>query len=422
MTASPRRQQRNHQQPQPEREELPQHQNAAPPQMRHRAALHLTTTLSALLSLPSVWPNLKNASPDSRPSSLSRLSELSAQHPDLAPYLTREMAVRARQFMNGVALYRQHPAQRALEQTNVIWQSGTTLLRDYAPKSLHAPIILVVPSLINRFSILDLQPRHSLLRELAMHGFRPLVVDWDMPGEDEKNFSLNDYITRRLLPALHFATREGAVHVMGYCMGGNLALALACLMPEKIRSLSLLATPWDFHAGYRAAGQDGQSLEEKLAPWLSKDAPMPVEVVQSVFTGFQPLHAFRKFSSFAAMEASSNDAARFVLTEDWLNDGVPLTARAARDCFGDWCARNILAKNQWRVAGHSIDPSQVILPSYVVVPGKDRIVPPESAMPLAHALPHAVRHEPMMGHIGIMASKDAPERVWKPLINWLGTH
>jgi polyhydroxyalkanoate synthase subunit PhaC len=186
--------------------------------------------------------------------------------------------------------------------------------------------------------------------------------------------------------------------------------------------LSLLATPWDFHAGYEATGQSGTVLEEKLSPWLKTDDLLPIEVVQSIFTSFQPLHAFRKFSSFAELEPSSFDAKRFVATEDWLNDGVPLTAPAARECFGDWCARNLTAKNEWRVGNQIIDPKKLTLPSYVVVPGKDRIVPPESSMPLAHALTHAVRHEPMMGHIGIMAGAQALHQVWVPLTKWLGTH
>lgn len=354
--------------------------------------------------------------------SLERLAELSAKHPDLAPYLTREMALRARRFMDGVAAYRAHPAQRRPETASVIWQSGTTRLRDYAPRALQAPVILIIPSLINRFTILDLQPDHSFVHMLAAHGLRPLVVDWDIPGEDEKNFTLGDYITQRLMPILNIACGSSPPHILGYCMGGTLALVLAALCPERARSLSLLAAPWDFHAGYTAMGQEGWALEEKLKPWLAVDEMMPVEVVQSIFTAFQPLHAFRKFSAFAALDPASADAARFVLTEDWLNDGVPLTAPAARECFGDWCARNVTAKGQWRVNGRIIDPHALAIPAYVVVPGRDRIVPPESAMPLARAIPHAIRHEPMMGHIGIMAAATAPHQVWKPLAGWLGEH
>jgi polyhydroxyalkanoate synthase len=332
------------------------------------------------------------------------------------------MALRARRFMNGVTLYRHHPAQRAAETAPVIWQAGTTLLRDYAPHDPKAPIVLVVPSLINRFTILDLQPEQSFLRTLAAHGLRPVVVDWGEPSEDEKDFTVSDYMIQRLIPAALTASSNGPVHILGYCMGGLLALALAQHLPRHTRSLSLLATPWDFHAGYVAAGQQGWNLEEKLKPWLGLDDLMPVEVVQGVFSSFQPLHAYHKFSSFAAQDQSSADAVRFVLTEDWLNDGVPLTAPVARECFSDMCAHNVTAEGAWCVGGKIIDPHCLTAPTYVLVPGRDRIVPPESALPLAHALPHAVRHEPMMGHIGLMASINAPHQVWKPLIGWLQQH
>lgn len=395
------------------------------PLQRHRSALHMATTLSALLSLPSVWPNLKSVLPGSKPAApqkLARLGELSARHPELAPYLMHEMARRARIFMNGVALYRDHPVQRPTEIAPVVWQSGTTRLRDYAPHSLHAPVILVIPSLINRFTILDLQPQHSFLRTLALHGFRPLVVDWDRPDDMEKDFTLADYISQRLIPALQISAPERPVHILGYCMGGVLALALAALCPARTRGLSLLAAPWDFHAGYEQIGQEGSALLEKLGPWLSTGDLLPAEVVQSVFTAFQPLHAFRKFSSFATHDQSGVDAARFVLTEDWLNDGVPLTANVARECFGDWGVRNILAKGEWAIGGTCILPHKIAAPAYAVIPSRDRIVPPESAMPLARALPNATRQTPDMGHVALMASAHAPAKVWRPLIDWLGAH
>jgi len=332
------------------------------------------------------------------------------------------MLLRARVFMQGVALYRKHPARRSPETTDIIWRSGSTSLRDYAPEAVHAPPVLVVPSLINRFSILDLEPQHSFIRFLAAQGFRPLVIDWGAPQEEEKGFALEDYVLKRLLPALRIVSSEQPVHVVGYCMGGALALAMAALSPEYVRSLTLLAAPWDFHAGYDAVGQNGAILEDKLKVWIRGQDFLPVEVVQSVFTAFQPLHAFRKFTTFASYDQQSAQAVRFVLTEDWLNEGVPLAIPTAYECFGDWGVRNVLAQNQWRVGGKIIDPRRIDVPAYVVIPGRDRIVPPQSAMPLAQALPKAVRHEPMMGHIGIMASPNAVAQVWKPLMVWLQTH
>jgi polyhydroxyalkanoate synthase len=357
---------------------------------------------------------LKTPSPN-----LARLAELSERHPDLAPYVTREMTARARRFMEGVALYRNYRVRRGDETTPIVWQSGTTRLRDYAPHSPYAPIILVVPSLINRFTILDLHPRHSFLQTLALHGYRPLVVDWDAPGEQEKHFSLDDYVTERLVPALRIASAERPAHVIGYCMGGVLALALSVICPGRVRGLSLLATPWDFHAGYDATGYDSVQLEQKLAPWLETNDLVPTEVVQSVFTAFQPLLAFRKFSSFAARKQTGFDAEKFVLTEDWLNDGVPLAAQVARECFGEWGVKNKLAKGEWKIGNKTIAPRNVAAPSYVVIPTRDRIVPPESARILADSIPNATRLEPDMGHIALLSGSRAPGQVWEPLIEWM---
>src|SRR5262249_55897057 len=146
----------------------------------------------------------------------------------------------------------------------VIWSAGTTKLRDYHPAGADLPVILVIPSLINRLDILDIDASHSLLRTLAAEGFRPLVVDWDIPGDEEEGFSLDDYMTKRLLPVFDRLTGAEKVHVFGYCMGGLLALALAALRPERTATLTLLATPWDFHKPDPAQGQIFQHLARQM--------------------------------------------------------------------------------------------------------------------------------------------------------------
>ncbi|MDD3028677.1 MAG: alpha/beta fold hydrolase [Alphaproteobacteria bacterium] len=362
---------------------------------------------------------MRNASPSSKSAAWNSLAALSAAYPDLGPALTRTILARAHAFMTGVSLYQKHPVRRGPEDAPVLWSAGSTKLRDYAPQAQGAPVILVVPSLINRFTILDLMPNHSLLRFLAARGFRPLVLDWDAPSNEEKSFGFEAYVLDRLIPALRIASLAGPAHVVGYCMGGNLALALTALAAPSVRTLTLLSTPWDFHAGYQAMGEDGAFLDALLPSWTAGFDCLPVEFVQSIFSAFQPLQAFRKFSSFAALDPSSVEAARFVLTEDWLNDGVPLTLPAARESFGSWGARNDMAKGRWGVAGKTIDPTSIDHPAYVVVPDRDRIVPPQSAMPLAQALPNATYVEPTMGHVGIMAGADAPTKVWEPLAAWI---
>ncbi len=397
--------------------------------------LHLTATLTHWLSLPVILRDLRSGSPSSkkswpglRPDLAARLTELNKRlgpgpNPEFDRAVICAAAGRAHQFINGIRSYRRHDVFRNWRAAPIVWQAGTTKLRDYNPGKPQAPVVLAVPSLINRFEILDLDVDHSFLRTLAEHGFRPLVVDWDLPGEDEKNFSLADYVEKRLIPITDFlAPQTGSLSLLGYCMGGNLALALAALRPQMIRSLLLLATPWDFHHPDATLGAQFKMLAGQMEPYLETLGYLPVDIIQSLFAVFQPAQVMTKFSEFAGLDPASLAARHFVLLEDWLNDGVPLTANVARDCFQGWYGENLPGRLQWRIGETLVDPRALTIPAYLVVPGKDRIVPPESALPLVKLFPHASLHEPMTGHVGILASPKAPQQIWSPMISWLEKH
>jgi poly(3-hydroxyalkanoate) synthetase len=392
---------------------------------------------------------LKNASPGSKPAppELQKLRALAANNltndPGFATALTAEAARRARRFVAGVNAYQTHPAARHVVERPTVWQEGTTRLLDYNVSEEKAPAVLVIPSLINRFDILDLERGHSFLRALAEVGFRPLVVDWGVPGDKEKSFTLEDYVLR-LAKALDFVTKGAEVggqhseekktysptptpqlptaHIFGYCMGGLLALALAALRPEKTRTLSLFATPWDFHKPDPAQGKSFQALLQQIGPELDAMGHLPVDIIQGLFASLQPLQTLEKFSAFAGLDQASAEARRFVLLEDWLQDGVPVVVRVARQCITDWYGENRPANLAWKIDGTRIDPRALAMPVYVAVPGRDKIVPPESALPLAKLFPHASLHEPMTGHIGMMASAKAPQQVWAPYFHWLKEH
>lgn len=354
-----------------------------------------------------------------------KLQSLHALQPNPNPafesVLAHEAVARVRRFIAGVKVYRHHPAQRSKIEAPVIWQSGTTMLRDYNPRHPEAPILLVVPSLINRFDILDLDRKNSFLRALTELGFRPLVVDWNEPGEDEKNFALTEYVTQRLMPIMDAVT-TGRVHVIGYCMGGLLALALATLKPTSLRTLTLMATPWDFHKPNPQIGTDFLAFADQVEGYLQTTGQLPVDMIQSLFALFQPMQVVTKFMQVASLDPTSLEARHFVLLEDWLNAGVPLTAPVARECLRGWYGENLTANMKWSVDGKIVDPRMLNVQTYIMAPGKDRIVPPESAKPLAKLIPHATLHEPMMGHIGLIASSKAPQQVWAPLFKWLMAH
>lgn len=378
-------------------------------------------------SLSSSWPNLNGNWPNLHPlrQKLHRLLEpqrAALQQPDAAAALQRAITAtaieRARQHIAAIRLYQLHPACRTAPEPPAIWQEGSTRLLDYGQGS-HRPPVLVIPSLINRAHILDLEPDHSFLRFLAAQGFRPLLADWGEPGESERAFALHDYIARleRILAALNAKRakqQQAQTHILGYCMGGNLALALAVRRPEQVRSLSLLATPWDFSPQHYGHAITPETLQ-RLLPLIGHLGYLPIDALQSLFAAFQPEQMLNKFRRFATLEWDSRAARRFVLVEDWLNDGIPLVGKVAQECLAGWYGLNLPGQMQWHVEGQFIDPRRITAPTHIVIPAKDKIVPPGSARPLATLMTHAEVLQPDLGHVGLMASDKAETLVWQKL-------
>jgi polyhydroxyalkanoate synthase subunit PhaC len=202
-------------------------------------------------------------------------------------------------------------------------------------------------------------------------------------------------------------------------MGGTLAVAAAARRPDLVRGLVLLAAPWDFHADGAARAKQAASSLALLEPALGFNATLPIDLIQAMFTLLDPAAVADKYRAFARLAPDSDRARLFVALEDWLNDGVPLAAPVARECLAGWYGANTPAAGEWRIAGLPVDPAGLAMPAFVAVPGRDRIVPPASARPLAALIPGATLHEPTAGHIGMAAGSGAERVLWRPLRDWI---
>jgi len=138
-----------------------------------------------------------------------------------------------------------------------------------------------------------------------------------------------------------------------------------------------------------------------------------------MFHTLDPMLVPLKFLLFAKMDMKSPEAEAFVALEDWINDGVPLAAPVAREAVFGWYGENTTARGQWRVAGRVVAPEEVSLPTLALIPGRDRIVPPESASALAAALPVVTELGIALGHIGMVVSEKARDRAWTTIVDWL---
>ncbi len=341
--------------------------------------------------------------------------------------LHREIERRMARLAGGVLAYRRHPVRRAPDDPLAVWREGNTRLLDFgathrAARAKGTRAVLVVPSLINRWEVLDLTPEKSLLRAMAAQGLRPYLVDWGTPDAEERRFDLAAYVAR-LDRALAFVAKRARRRpvVMGYCMGGTLSVALAVLRPRRLAGLALLAAPWDFHAD-KTGHAFLLSTGPLLAELADKAGELPVDILQTIFWSLDPWLAVKKFGRFLGLDQGSEQAREFVLLEDWLNEGAPLAGPVARECLIGWYGDNLPGTGKWVVDGRRILPGKIKTPSLVMIPSGDRIVPPLSAAALAEperGLRNAARIDLPLGHIGMVVSGRAPELCWTPLIGWL---
>lgn len=422
--------------------ETPRRLGAPAPLIQHLAAAAEISEAGARLAPLAASPRFPWANPPN--AAETELAKAVAEAPQLemSIALRRTGVDRLGAMVEGLRRYQRSRVRRTLPEPKTIWRCGGVRLLDYgildggAPETCGASPsgqpVLVAPSLINDHRILDLDgPRGpgggSLMRWLARRGHRPLMLDWGTPDGEEAGFSLSDYVERRLTPAFDAATEAvgRAPALLGYCMGGTLTVALAAR--RRAPRLVLIGAPWDFdgmapmRGALAALGVAGRpdALERAVETVAEMFGAVPVSVLQAVFAQLDPGLAARKFRRFAAMPKGSVAARRFVLIEDWLNGGPPLSGPAAREALIDWHLENVTFKGAWRVAGDVVRPATIDAPALVVAAKKDRIAPPAAAEPLARALPNATLLRPEAGHVGMIVGADAVEKVWRPLSAFL---
>jgi polyhydroxyalkanoate synthase len=357
---------------------------------------------------------------------IARLDDVSPD--DFTKAVRDEAQRRQLEFSAGMEQYRSYRRAPARPRPDVVWQSGTTRLLDFGTgdASIPARPLLIVPSLINRYHVLDIAQGHrSFIGALRDRGFRPYVIDWDSPGKAEENFDLSAYIIQRLEPALDhiISLHNNRVAIIGYCMGGLLSLALAFRKPDATQGLALLATPWDFHVGHDRFVSSLRAMQPQINTMIDTLGCVPVDILQAMFTSLSPWASIDKFRRFSRMANQTDEHIKrrdlFVELEDWLNNGSPLSGPAARECLNDWYINNTPAKGLWSVAGVPVLPQQIACPSLAIIPQHDTIVPPGSARAILGCLPGVETITVNKGHIGMVTGDHSRESLINPLTQWL---
>jgi polyhydroxyalkanoate synthase len=278
------------------------------------------------------------------------------------------------------------------------------------------PPVLLVPSLINRWYVLDLCPQASLAAALAGAGLEVYCLDWGVPGDEDRFLEWDD-VLGRLWRALRVVRRRGRtshVSLLGYCLGGTLAAITAALDPS-IGALVNLAGPIDF--------EKGGMLTHLTSPrWFDADAIAAAGnpsawMLQSGFVALRPTLELKK-----RLRAFDPADTRTEALEAWAADNVPFPAAAYARYVRELYQENALVRGTHRVAGRLVDLGAIRCPVLTVVADGDTICPPKAALALHERCTSAdVRALTIPGgHVGAVVGKKSAATLYPALAAFFG--
>ena len=166
----------------------------------------------------------------------------------------------------------------ATTQGAVVFRNRLLELIHYAPIAARVrpvPVVIVTPW-INKYYVLDLEPKKSLVRYLLQEGFDVYITSWKNPGADRAETRFDDYLTQGIDEAVRVAravSRAERVHAVGYCIGGTLLAVYMAWLARRhpdpaatpVAHWTLLASLIDFHS----PGDIEVFIDEGSVRWLS---------------------------------------------------------------------------------------------------------------------------------------------------------
>ena len=288
--------------------------------------------------------------------------------------------------LEGLRAYEQAKPAPAISPHPLIASAGPASVRDHGGSG---PLAILIPSLINPPHILDLDPQVSLAAEMARMNRHVLLLDWGEAGQ-RADLSVSGHVEELLLPVLRELGEPAAL--IGYCLGGTMAIAAANLAPAE--RLVTIAAPWRFSAYDQDSRDNVQSMWRHARTAAEALGALPMEVLQAAFWSLDPERTVAKFANFAHFDPASPEARRFIELEDWANQGEPLPCAAAAELIEELFGADRPGKGCWTIAGRTIT-DRLAVPTLHFTAATDRIAPAITA-------PHGETIEIASGHVGMI--------------------
>ncbi|NBD19513.1 alpha/beta fold hydrolase [Aquabacterium fontiphilum] len=275
---------------------------------------------------------------------------------------------------------------------NVVMRNHLVELIQYAPStpSVVSEPLLIVPSCIMKYYILDLSPHNSMVRYLRDQGFTVFMLSWRNPDEHDRELGMDDYLRQGLIDsmaAIRRLTGAARVHSLGYCLGGTFLAMAACLLagvrrePDTriklddlpdLASMTLLAAQTDFSE----PGDLGVFIDPDQLHHLQHDMQQ-----RGFLSGRQMAAAFQLLNAQDLIWA--RQTRRYLLGEEdkgmdlmsWNADATRLPARMHSEYLHELFLRNALAAGHARALGERLALIDIHCPMLVVGTEKDHVSP-----------------------------------------------
>jgi polyhydroxyalkanoate synthase subunit PhaC len=314
---------------------------------------------------------------------------------------------------------------------SLIWSLNKARLYRYAPvlpaEKRHKVPLLLVFAIMNRPYILDLMPGRSFVEFMVNHGYDVYLLDWGIPGMEDKDLKFDDYALEYLPRAIRkvkSVSGSETFSLLGWCLGAVVSAIYAALRPDDgLRNLLLLTAPLDFSE--RDSITISHWVDKKyfnLERILSTYGNMPAEMIGS---GAQLLKPVENFVVNYCRLWDNLENARAVkgwqAMNTWVSDNIPMAGGACRQLIGELYRDNALIENRFNVRGEVVNLSKITANLLNIIATDDHITPPCQSESILDKVSSADKETYRIqgGHIGIMAGSSAPKKSWPYMDQWL---